>query len=531
MGLWNLYFAAKLYLFAIGQVQPRWLLNLLFALWLVLPLEHRGLRVLRQVLAVVVGVALLYHESNLPPFARVMSQFSNLSAFTPAYLLELLQRFVSPNLVLGAIVVTLAYLVINRWVRVTTFVLLALIVVPLWQGTGTVPTAATGTGAARGAQRPASTMRIDSPAEVGDNEAQLNAFRAQEATRQVAFTPLGASPDSQFDIIVLHVCSLSWDDLDVAKARNHPLLSRFDYLFTEFSSAASYSGPAAIRLLRAACGQQPHQALYSPAQGQCHLFEALAQAGFDTRVLMNHDGRFDNFRGFVDKEIGIPNVTHVPVDGVPPAMRAFDNSPILGDFAVLEKWYKARLAQNGGPQALYYNTVTLHDGNRLPDSKLTSIQSYPLRLTRLLDDIDKLIAMIAQSGRKAVVVFVPEHGAALRGDANQIAGMREIPTPRIVHVPVGVKLIGLQGADAGGNDKAANGPVTIHAPSSYLALSQLLSNLVADSPFRQGAPAPSQYAADLPQTRMVGENEATVMMKRGTGYVVRTPDGVWVDGK
>ncbi|MFX5610794.1 cellulose biosynthesis protein BcsG, partial [Acinetobacter baumannii] len=91
-----------------------------------------------------------------------------------------------------------------------------------------------------------------------------------------------------------------------------------------------------------------------------------------------------------------------------------------GDYAVLEKWYKSRLAQNSGPLALYYNTVTLHDGNRLPDSKLTSIQSYPLRLTRLLDDIDKLIALIAQSGRKAVVVFVPEHGAALRGDANQI---------------------------------------------------------------------------------------------------------------
>ncbi|MFX7140552.1 cellulose biosynthesis protein BcsG, partial [Acinetobacter baumannii] len=81
----------------------------------------------------------------------------------------------------------------------------------------------------------------------------------------------------------------------------------------------------------------------------------------------------------------------------------------------------------------------------------------------------------------------------------------EIPTPRIVHVPVGVKLIGLQGGstagNAGGNDNGANAPVTIHAPSSYLALSQLLSNLVADSPFRQGAPAPSQYAADLPQTR------------------------------
>jgi hypothetical protein len=41
----------------------------------------------------------------------------------------------------------------------------------------------------------------------------------------------------------------------------------------------------------------------------------------------------------------------------------------------------------------------------------------------------------------------------------------------------------------------------------------------------------SQYAANLPQTQMVGENEGTVTMKAASGYVVKTPDGVWVDGK
>ena len=40
------------------------------------------------------------------------------------------------------------------------------------------------------------------------------------------------------------------------------------------------------------------------------------------------------------------------------------------------------------------------------------------------------------SGRRAVVVLVPEHGAALRGDSAQIAGLREIPTPAITLVPV-----------------------------------------------------------------------------------------------
>ena len=97
-----------------------------------------------------------------------------------------------------------------------------------------------------------------------------------------------------------------------------------------------------------------------------------------------------------------------------------------------------------------------------------------------------------------VVVFVPEHGAALRGDENQISGLREIPTPRIVHVPVGVKLVGLP-------TTAAGGMVTIDAPSSFLALSQLLFNLVADSPFRQGAPPTPSYSENLPQTAMVGD--------------------------
>jgi phosphatidate phosphatase APP1 len=58
----------------------------------------------------------------------------------------------------------------------------------------------------------------------------------------------------------------------------------------------------------------------------------------------------------------------------------------------------------------------------------------------------------------------------------------------------------------------------------------LLSNLVSNSPFKAGVTL-SQYAANLPQTPMIGENEGTVTMKTATGYVVKTPDGVWVDQK
>ncbi len=89
---------------------------------------------------------------------------------------------------------------------------------------------------------------------------RLAAFREQESTARPPPSTPTATPDAQFDIIVLHICSLSWDDLDAAKAQQpRAAVTRFDYLLKNFSSAASYSGPAAIRLLRAACGQQVHR--------------------------------------------------------------------------------------------------------------------------------------------------------------------------------------------------------------------------------------------------------------------------------
>ncbi|MFP3608110.1 cellulose biosynthesis protein BcsG, partial [Paraburkholderia sp. SIMBA_053] len=76
------------------------------------------------------------------------------------------------------------------------------------------------------------------------------------------------------------------------------------------------------------------------------------------------------------------------------------------------------------------------------------------------------------------------------------------------------------------NLPGSHGPTTvIDQPTSFLAVSQLLSNLVSNSPFKPGVTL-SQYAADLPKTEMVGENEGTVTMKTATGYVVKTPDGV-----
>lgn len=513
MTIWNLYFILKIVLFATGHLKPLWLANvgLALALALTAPIRRRGLQALRHVIALALAVPLIYREAGLPPAARIVEAFGGLKSFSLAYWMELASRYVPPALLLATIAAIVVYGIVNRWVRVATFVLAALIVIPMWQaGEAIVAGARAGDGSSAADARDA--------ARALDHNAALAAFRTRESQRVVTFGHPRIDPATQFDVIVLHVCSLSWDDLDVAKLRNHPLLGRFDYLFTNFSTAASYSGPAAIRVLRATCGQEAHADLYKPASSSCYLFAQLAEAGFAPQTLFNHDGHFDNFLQVVRDNIGAPNAPVLSNADAPVAMHAFDGSPVKDDYATLASWY-AKRGTTAGPVALYYNTISLHDGNQLPGSHLTSLDSYPLRARKLMDDFDRFADLIASSGRRAAIVVVPEHGAALRGDRNQVAGLREIPTPRIIHDPVGVRLVGFPG-----NHGATT---VIDEPTSFLALAQLLSNVVSGAPFRPGATL-SRYAADLPQTEMVGENEGTVTVKTADGYVVRTPDGVWV---
>jgi Cellulose biosynthesis protein BcsG len=73
-------------------------------------------------------------------------------------------------------------------------------------------------------------------------------------------------------------------------------------------------------------------------------------------------------------------------------------------------------------------------------------------------------------------------------------------------------------------NRGDHGPTTVvSSPTSLLAVAQLLSNLVSNSPFKSGVVL-SQYATELPQTQMVGENEGTVTTKTASGYAVKTPD-------
>ena len=104
----------------------------------------------------------------------------------------------------------------------------------------------------------------------------------------------------------------------------------------------------------------------------------------------------------------------------------------------------------------------------------------------------------------------------------QIAGMREIPSPRISTVPVGIKLIGTTG-------NAAMGPLIVSKPSSYLALSKLLSDFIGKTPFAGNGLDLSAYVRDLPSTEFVAENDDVVVMRRENRYFMRTRDTGWIE--
>jgi cellulose synthase operon protein YhjU len=509
MGFWSCYFLIKLFLFYGGSIRFELWPNLaLFALvaW---PLKMRAMRIARLCVAVPAGIALLYRESYFPPFRRLIESSGDLAAFSMDYLLELLLRLVNPAVLGGIVVVILLWLLLAHRLRMSTFALVGMLTTPLvplaqdWLQPRVIVADAGGV-APQALTREALTTR-------------LNSFFASEAERRVAFPAASSGPP--FDIVLLHICSLGWDDMQLAGMADDRLIQRLDVLMTQFNSAASYSGPAAIRVLRGACGQPRHEALYDAPQPECQIFTQLERAGFEPQWEMNHDGAFGNFHGDIARNLGVAAKMQLdPTAQI--TQRAFDGSPILSDFNVLANWWERRLRSPAERVALFYNGASLHDGNRIEGYRARNVNdSYTRRLRSLLDDLNRFLDLVAQSDRRVVVVLVPEHGAALRGERRQMSGLREIPSWPVTHVPAGLVLLG--GEAVGGVQQI------VDQPMSYLGISTLLSRLLADNPYAEAAPRLGRHIDGLPTTDAVAENEGTVVMRVGSQFQMRTPDGSW----
>ena len=102
----------------------------------------------------------------------------------------------------------------------------------------------------------------------------------------------------------------------------------------------------------------------------------------------------------------------------------------------------------------------------------------------------------------------------------QIAGLREIPSPAITLVPVGIRVIG-PGARRIGE--------TLHSdePASYLALSHVLSRMLDKPPYGADGFLPADYTAGMPVTEFVAENETASVLRRGDKYLLRQDGEPW----
>jgi len=507
LGAWNLYFLAKFLLVALGMLDFQALPNLLFAAFLLIPLPGKWLRIARQLAALPIGIALFYQDTWLPPFSRLLAQPGVLD-FSWNYLLELLGRFINWNLMGALALLLVGYLYLRHWLRLSTLSLLGL----GWLAVGGLPSLGFTAGHAPGTvtTSPAAQAQATAVADNATLDGWLEQFFASERERVTAFPAMNAE-EQPFDLLVINICSLAWDDLSAVGLRDNPLLSRLDVVFDQFNSATSYSGPAAIRVLRASCGQSSHAGLYQSAPEQCLLFQNLARLGFQSNTLLNHSGRFDNFIGDITQQ-------HMPQPGLrntdfPRALVGFDGSPIASDLDVLRRWWGQRKGTPAEHVSLFYNSISLHDGNRIVTADGgTRVADYATRANRLFGELGTFLDELERSGRRVVVAIVPEHGAALHGDRMQLSGMREIPTPSITHVPVGLKFIGM-------GQPARSEPLRVSAPTSYLALSELISRVYAGLGQQQALDVPS-LLNDLPTTEQVAETSgAQVLNYQGRAYM------------
>ncbi|WP_333495494.1 cellulose biosynthesis protein BcsG [Kluyvera sp. CHPC 1.251] len=529
---WNLYFLVKFGLLWAGYLNFHPMMNLVFMAFLLFPLPNSRLHRWRHWIAIPLGIGLFWHDTWLPGPESIMSQGSQIAGFSADYIWDLVTRFINWQMVGAFFVLVVAWLFLNQWIRVTVFVVAAMVWVNvgpllpsinLWStGQATNATAATTSSApatAAGSATTSGDLPAQTAAPTSDNlNAWLNSFYASESKRTTTF-PAQLPEDAQpFDLLVINICSLANSDIEAAGLMQHPLWSHFDIRFSNFNSATSYSGPAAIRLLRASCGQPSHTNLYQPAGNQCYLFDNLSKLGFTQHLMLDHNGVFGDFLKEVRENGGMQSPL-MDQSKLPVNLLSFDGSPVYDDLAVLDRWLQSPDMPAGGRSATFYNILPLHDGNHFQGQSKTA--DYKTRAQKLFDELDAFFTELEKSGRRVMVVVVPEHGAALQGDKMQVSGLRDIPSPSITHVPAAIKFFGMKAPHQGA-------AIDINQPSSYLAISELVARAVDGKIFTEDSVDWSAFTGNLPQTAAVSENSnAVVVQYQGKPYV-RLNGGSWV---
>lgn len=519
LGVWNVYFIIAFALAAFGYIELNLLGNALLMAWLLLPVGTKWLRILRGTLGVAAAAVLLYSESWLPGVDSILANKGGIAGFSLLYMAEFALDFINVKMVGWGLLVFLGYFLVRRYVRVTFFTIvyfLGAVTMPWVQSIlperAPVVTADAG-GQTNEAAAPAKTGKADAKA-VGE---WYDAFLAYEHDRRARFPNGLSEKDTPFDILLLSICSVSNDDLAVSQLDQHPLFKEFNIRFDSFNAATAYSGPALLRLLNGACGQPSHSELYGERRPECEIMTRLGTLGYSQRLLMDHSGEYDNFLQSMRDKAGVT----ATLDNAkyPTRYMGFDDEEIADSLAVLRHWQRTQVKSKAGRTATLINFIALHDGNRLPGRGRA--EPFKPRAQEMFDNIRTFLRELERSGRKTMVVIVPEHGAAVRGDKIQVPRLRDIPTMRISRVPVMVKFVGLKGMP--------NEPIHVTGNTSYLALTSLIGKTLETDYFsKDGGTVPlEQLVHDLPQTNPVSENGTVQTLEYQGREYFRQNGGEW----
>ncbi len=524
LGLWNVFFIGEFLLSAAGYLQLNLVQNCILLAFVIVPIRNRALSIIRTIIAIIAAIALAYSESWLPSVESFFANFHNLVAMETGYLLDSAFNFLNFEMIGIGFVLVVAYYGLRKYVRITTFTilyLLALIAAPVWQPIvdriqhPPVVTAAATTETEQQAEEPEGE-KLDhgllpqtEPPTSQNLDKWLRAFHEKERDRRAELPDKLGKDDTPFDILLVNICSLSNADLKDVGLTEHPLFKDVNITFTKFNAATSYSGPAATRILKSVCGQPSHDDLYEGRNPDCELMNRLAELGYDQYLFMDHSGAYDNFLQMLRHLAGLTPPLTQPMK-YPKKYESFDEEPIGDTSAVFDDWINTVKANHDVRTAAFFNLIALHDGNRVPGKK--RLAPFKPRAQAMLDDLDKFIKELETTGRKVMLIIIPEHGAAEVGDKVQVAKLRDIPSTAITNVPVWIKFVGIEG----------EGQVTVDTPSSYLAVSSLIGRVLTDNYFSkpEGTVPLKELVADLPQTEAVSENgNAKVITYQGKDYV------------
>lgn len=530
LGLWNVYFICKFFLTQLGYLRLELFANIALFCFLLLPANSKGMRFLKQLIALGCGIALLWSESWLPGPQSIMANASGITGFSVNYVLQLIWDFINWRMVFAGFAILLIYYAARDFIRVTAITgcwLLFLVVSPFFgsapsQQSNLVPQTAAGKTAVGNPADTAAALAAAKGTAQGEVTSEeidkwYQTFIAYEKDRVAQFPDSIKPKDTPFDIVILNICSLSTDDLIASNLINNRTFSQFNIRFDHFNSATSYSGPAALRLLNGACGQPSHEALYDTRRPECEIMNRLDSLGFKQHLFLDHSGVYDNYLNAMRTQAGLTapfERRRYPVKYV-----SFNDEEIADTLSVFRHWRSVVNKAKDPRSVSLFNFIALHDGNRQPGK--SRWEEFEPRARAFIDALDVFIADLQKSKRKVMLIIVPEHGAAVRGDRIQTPRLRDIPSRRITQVPVMVKFFGL--------NKLPKTPVHVTSDTSYLALSTLIGRVIETNYFSkpEGAVPMADLVNDLPTTHMVSENAQAMVLEYKSKDYLKMSKGTW----